>query len=126
MKLLNGEIFASREPLEKLTGKELPVKVSLDLARVANKLNAEWQTIDRVRIGLITKYGKADKENPQQIRVDPEGENYPKFVEEINELMGQETEVVIEKVKLPQEVDGKPLQIEPNILMALEKFIEVA
>lgn len=125
MKLLNGEIFNAREPLQTLMGKELPVKVAYGLAKMANKLNEQFKVIEDVRMGLIRKYGEADKENPQQIAVKLESENYPKFVAEVTELMNQEVEVVIEKVKLPQEVDGKPLQIEPSILMALMQFVEV-
>lgn len=125
MKLLNGEIFNSREPLQTLMGKELPVKVSYGLAKMANKLNEQLKVIDDVRNGLIKKYGEADKERPQQISVKQDGENFEKFVAEVEELMNQKVEMVIEKVKLPQEVDGKPLQIEPNILMALMQFVEV-
>lgn len=125
MKLLNGEIFNAKEPLQKLLEKELPVRVAYGLAKMANKLNAEFQAIEQVRMGLIRKYGEADKDNPMQITVKLESEKYPKFVEEMNELMNQEVEVVIEKVKLPQEVDGKALQIEPSVLMPLEKFVEV-
>ena len=125
MKLLNGEIFNAREPLQKLLGKELPVKIAYSLAKMANKLNEEFKTIEAVRNGLVKKYGEADKDNPQQIRVDPEGDKYPKFVDELTELMNQEVEVVVEKVTLPSEVDGKSIQIEPNVLIALEKFVEV-
>ena len=125
MKLLNGEIFNAKEPLEKLTEHKLPVKASLALAKMANKLNEELRIIENVRNGLVKKYGEADKDNPNQFSVDPKGGEYPKFVEEVTELMNQEIEVVIEKVKLPEEVDGKPLEIEPKILMALEKFVEV-
>uniref|UniRef100_A0A6H2A0L9 Uncharacterized protein n=1 Tax=viral metagenome TaxID=1070528 RepID=A0A6H2A0L9_9ZZZZ len=125
MKLLNGEIFEAKPQLDKLLGKELPVKVAYGLAKMANKLNVEFQTIELVRNGLIKKYGEADKDNPMQISVKQDGENFQKFVAEFTELMNQEVEVVIEKVKLPIEVDGKPFQLEANILMALEKFIEV-
>lgn len=125
MKLLNGEIFNAREPLQKLLGKELPVKVSYGLAKLANKLQEQLKVLDDVRNGLVKKYGEPDKENPGQISVKQDSGNFEKFVAEVTELMNQEVEVVIEKVKLPQEVDGKPLQIEPNILMALMQFVEV-
>jgi len=125
MKLLNGEIFDAREPLQKLANKELPVKVAYDLAKMVNKLNEELKAIDEVRNGLVKKYGEVDKESSGQISIKPESGNYSKFVEGITELMNQEVEVVIGKVKLPQEVDGITLQIEPSVLMALEKFIDV-
>ena len=125
MELINGEIFNAREPLGKLMEQKFPVKTAYGLAKMANKLNEQFNIIEQVRNGLIKTYGEADKNNPQQISVKQDGENFQKFVEEITELMNQEVEVVIEKVKLPEMVDGKPLEIEPNILMALEKFVEV-
>lgn len=135
MKLNNGEIFASREPLQKLLGEKFPVKVSYGLAKMANKLNDQLKVIDDVRNGLIKTYGEPDPENSQNIRVAPEGENFEKFVEEMNELFSQEVEVVFEKVKLPEKVAAtcdkcshnmdKMLEIEPSVLMALEKFVSV-
>jgi len=125
MKLLNGEILDSREPLQILLGKQLPVKVSYALARMAIKLGEEWKAIEEVRKGLVKRYGESDKDNPNKHSVDLAGDKYPKFVKEFEALMNQEVEVVIEKIKLPEEVDGKPLEIEPATLMALEKFIEV-
>ena len=127
MKLNNGEIFNAWEPLQKLAGKELPVKASLGLARITNRLREQYNSIELVRRGLIRKYGKADKDNPQQIAVRQDSEEYPKFAAEVVELMNQEAdEVVFERVKLPEEVDGKTLQIKPEILIPLEgKFVEV-
>jgi len=135
MKLNNGEIFTASEPLKKLLEVKLPVKSSLALARLANKLQEQLKIIEDVRNGLIRTYGKENLEQKGQLRIDPGDENFPKFVEQFNELMEQEVEVVLEKVKLPEKVVekcdkceaiiGKPLQIEASVLMALEKFIEV-
>ena len=135
MKLNNGEIFNAREPLGKLMEQKSPVKTSYGLAKLANKLNDQLKVIDEVRNGLIKTYGEPDPENKQQIRVNPDSENMGKFVEEFNELMSQEVEVVFEKVKLPEKVAStcdsckhnmdRMLEIEPSVLMALEKFISV-
>lgn len=125
MKLTNGEIFVVREPLLKLLGMQLPVKTSFQIAKLANKLNEQLKVIEDVRNGLVRKYGKENLEKRGQLSVNPEDEGYPKFVSDFNELMAQETELVFEKIKLPIEIDGKPLQIEPSILMALEKFVEI-
>ena len=135
MKLTNGDIFMAREPLAKLMENKFPVKVSYNLAKMANKLNEQLKVIDEVRNGLIKTYGKPDKENPQQLTVGQDSKEFPKFMEEFAELMNQEVEVVFEKVKLPEKVAAtcdkcnhnmdKSLEIEPSVLMALEKFIEV-
>ena len=121
MKLTNGEIFNAKEPLEKLMSEKLPVKVSYGLAKLASKLNDQLQVIDKVRHGLIETYGEVNPDNPQQISVNPQSENFSKFAKEYGELMSQEVEVVIEQVTLPE-----TLEVEPSVLMALDKFIKVA
>ena len=120
MKLTNGEIFSAKEPLSKLMEHKFRVKVSYGLAILAQKINPQLQIIDDVRNGLIKTYGKANKDNPQEIRVDPGDESFPKFVEEMNELLSQEVEIVFDRVKLPED-----LEIEPSVLLLLDKFIEV-
>ena len=123
MKVTNRDLFAARAPLQALVNTKLPVSVSFKLARVALKINEQYQVIEEVRSGLIKKYGTVNEEG--QVAVVETDADFPKFLEEFNELMSIEVEMVIDKVKLPTEVDGKPLEIEPVILMALEKFIEV-
>ena len=135
MKLNNGEIFMAREPLQKLMEQKFPVMVSYKLAKMVSKLNEQQKVIDDVRNGLIRTYGKPDKDNPQQIAVPPESKDFDKFVGEMNELFAQEVEIVSDKVKLPEKVAAtcdkcshnmdKMLEIEPKVLMALDKFIEV-
>lgn len=123
MKLTNGEIFASREPLEALLQMKFPVATSFKLAKTANKVNEALKAIEDVRNGLINRYGQPNAQG--QMSVMPESENFGPFVKDFNDLLALEVEVVIDKVKLPQEVDGKPLEVAPSLLMALDKFVEV-
>ena len=120
MKLTNGEIFNAKEPLQELIKQKFPVKVSYGLAKLAAKLDDQLQVIEKVRQGLITTYGEKDSEKPTQIRVDPQSEGFPKFAEEMGELMTQEVEIVFEVVTLPD-----TLEVEPAVLMALDKFIKI-
>ena len=120
MKLTNGEIFNAREPLQKLMAEKFPVKVSYGLAKLAAKLDEQLQVIEKVRQGLIQTYGEANPDNPQQISVTPQSESWSKFAEEYGELMSQEVEVVIDVVTLPD-----TLEVEPTVLMALDKFIKI-
>jgi len=140
MKLDNGTIFMAREPLGKLMEQRFPVKVSYNLAKMVSKLNEQLKVIDEVRNGLIRTYGKPDKDNPQQISVPQGSKDFTKFMEEFSELMNKEEEIDFGKtevpVKLPEKVAGtcdschhnmdRMLEIEPSVLMALDKFIEVA
>ncbi|MBA7632060.1 hypothetical protein ES703_39602 [subsurface metagenome] len=99
---------------------KFPVKVSYGLAKLASKLDVQLGVIEKVRQGLIQTYGEKDKDNPQQIRVDPQSESFPKFAEELGELMSQEIEIVFDVVTLPD-----TLEVEPAVLMALDKFIKI-
>jgi hypothetical protein len=133
MKLTNGDIFTVREPLQKLITEKFPVMVSYKLAKLVNKLNEQNKVIEEVRQGLIKKYGEKDDKGNTQVK--QEGENWVKFVGEFNELMSQEIELVIDKVKLPEKVSStcdsckhnmdKTYEIDAQTLIALDKFIEV-
>ena len=123
MELFNYEIFSAVQSLNTLVEMELPVRTSLSLAKLIGKLDGSFGVIEKVRVGLINKYGTANDQN--QMAVDQTSEGFPKFVEEYNELMNQKTELVFEVVKLPQEVDGKPLAIKTNVIIPLQKFVEV-
>ena len=120
MKLSNGEIFNAREPLQRLVAERLPVRVSYGLAKLAAKLNDQFQVIEQVRQGLIKTYGEQDKDNPNRVSVNPTSDKYPKFLAEYGELMRQEVEVVVDVVSIPYTLD-----IEPSVLMALDKFIKI-
>ena len=133
MKLLNADVFQAREPLQKLLGEKFPVKTAYGLAKLSSKLNEQLKVIEEVRNGLVKKYGIIDDKG--QTSVKPDSPNWEKFVEEFNELMEQETEIVFDKVKLPEKIAStcdqckhnmeKSYEVEASTLMSLNKFIEV-
>jgi len=131
MKVTNGDIFNSGESLGMLSRMRLPVLVSLQVAKLSSKLNETTRIIEGVRNGLVNTYGQQQESGevvvvfPNDPLNRPVSPDWEKFVTEFNELMSQEVELDVGKIKLPQEVDGKSLQIEPSILIALEKFIDV-
>jgi len=122
VKLTNGEIFNAREPLQKLLGEKPPFEVSYGLAVLAQKFSGQFEVIEKVRQGLIETYGEKNPDNPQQIRVNPQSENFPKFASELGELMAKEVEVDFDVIEIPSTVE---LKIEPSILLALLKFIKM-
>ena len=121
MKLNNGEISIAWDALNKLTpeGTKFPVKVSLGIVKLRTKLSDPYKEIEEVRNGLIRTYGE---EKDGQIRVESDSENFPKFVEEMNELFAQEVEVVFEKVKLPEKVAATCDKCHHN----MDKMLEIS
>jgi len=121
-KVKNGVIFMAREPLRKLINISLPVAVAYKVAKLTQKFNEQLTAIEVVRNELIKKYGEKDKAG--QMRVPTDSPNFAKFQEEFNTLMEIENDIAVEKIVLPANVDGHPLNIEPSVLLALEGFIE--
>ena len=119
MKLTNAEILNAKAPLTELIGQQFPVKVSLALVKLVQKLNEFLIPIEQVRDGLVKMYGKPDPKNPNQILIKPGDEGWAKFTAEFAELISQEVEVVFQKVTLPD-----TLEISPAVLIALEKFVK--
>jgi len=134
MKLTNMEIFNAKGPLEQLMNERLPVKTAYGLAKIAAKLTAQLKVIGDVHNGLIRTYGVPDPKNRNQLSVLPfieqtdaagktvtvENPQFAKFTAERDELMRMESEIVFDKVKLPD-----TLEIPATVVMALEKFITV-
>ena len=118
MKLTNADVFQSMEPMQKLMTEKLPVKTAYGLAKIESKLKEQFQIVDAVRNGLVNKYGEKDEQGRTQVKQD--SPNWEKFVDEFNELLEQEVELVVEKVKLPE-----TLEIDSNTLFLLDKLVYV-
>ena len=119
MKVTNGEVFAAKEPLDKLLIISLPVKPSYQLARMARKLLDARQPIEVVRNKLVKEYGAEAEGRPGVFTVAPGGEHWDEFVSKVNELMAEEVEVDATQVVLP----SKDWTVDAATLMALEKFV---
>ena len=128
MKLTNGEVFNAGQPLQILMGTKLPVKVAFQVAKVANKINSKRRVIEVVRDDLIKRYGIEtghggfEVVGPNDSKGRPVSPKWEDFVRELNELMDVEDEMVFDVIKIPETT---PIDIEPSVLLALEKFIEV-
>ena len=132
MKLTNGEIFEARGALRQLLSIKLPVQSALQIAKLSRALVEPLATIDAVRNPAVMTYGKPTGQ-PGEFRVDNSCEHWPEYQAEIAELMSQEVEVEISTFKLPEMATIKckcgnviqaPLELEPSILLQLERFIE--
>lgn len=148
MKLLNGEILGAVQSLGELRKLKLPIKTSSDLVKMALKLEEPLKAYQEVLKGLfetnetITKqdgdavlFRSTKKEHEKWDYSKATPPNVEKCMAGINELLRLESEVVIQKVKLPEKIAGTcdkcshnmdvPLQIEGELLLPLEKLIEV-
>ena len=133
MKVTNRDVFEGRNAIQELLQLRLPVRTSMQVAKLSRKFNGALKDIDVVRKNLITQYGTESEKGGKEVK--PDNENLPKFMEEFNELLELEVNIVADKVVLPERIAAtcdkchhnmdRPLEIEPWILASLEKFVEV-
>ena len=138
MKVAYNEIIGTKEALIKLQCTPLPVRASLSVAQLTRKVNDAMQDFATTRDSLQKKYSvrfETNKENNQVNFISEIDGNALKFAEELNELLKQEVELVFTKIKLPEKISStcdackhnmeKAFEIEPSIMLALEKFVEI-
>jgi len=140
MKVTNKDVFEGKSAMQELLKCRLPVKVSSQAAKLSRMFNEALKDMDVVRRGLIDTYGvESDKGRGREVveyledgTLNPE---YKKFMDEWSELLKIEVNIASDKVKLPETISAtcdkchhnmdRPLEIEPWILAALDKFVEV-
>lgn len=122
MELTNAEIYNATEPMKKLLRVKLPVRTSYALVQLASKLRPQSDVIEQVRQKLIIEHGEQDEKRGGRPYISPEMANFPKFAEELGLLLAQtfELEGFEKKISLPLTIE-----IEPYVLMALDKFVEL-
>jgi hypothetical protein len=133
MKVTNKDIFEGRNAVQELLRIKLPVRSSLQVAKLSRKFNEALKDIDVVRRNLIDKYGTPAERGGKEVKAD--NPDYAKFFQEFDELLDLEITIAADKVKLPEVVSAtcdachhnmdRPLEIEPWILASLEKFVDV-
>jgi hypothetical protein len=122
MKVKNAVIHTSKPAIEEMLKTDLPVRVAWQFALLSGELAKSFEAFQSTKDGLIRKYGEANGSN---VSIDQSNPNWNEFATAINELLDQEVEVTFDKIVLPQRVNGKELEIKPEILLALVDFVSV-
>ena len=97
---------------------DIPVKHFLPIVRTAKKIQEEAANIEQSRNSLILKYGTKGEDG--NVTIKPGSDNWAAFVKEHTELMNMETEIIMEKMRIPESIT-----ISGDELGALEPFIDL-
>lgn len=141
IKVTNLEIWAGVGAVGALSQQKFPVKTALALAKLATIINDVRKPIEEVRMGLVKEYYDQERKD-EKGKLMPggpflkDGKSKDDFQKEFDELMAKEEVVNLEAlIKLPEQTMStcdkchhnmpKPLELEPWILQALQKFVEV-
>lgn len=111
------ELFSMNQSLQKLSTveKDIPIKTGLKIVKNIQTIQTLLSPVDKMRNEIIKKYSNGTNEIKQS------DENYAKCASKINELMGEETEIELEKIRL-SDLDGISLPI--SVISALYPMIE--
>jgi len=115
MKVKLGEIYRTKDSLQKVSELNIPAKIGIRIARLIRKLAEEIQTIDNQRNLLVKKYGE-EKDGQIVVKQD----KLMDFITEFNDALEQEIEIEGEKIKIPGDVN-----LDVMSLANFESFIDV-
>ena len=93
-----NEIVTINETLSRVAQAGLTGKVAYLAYRNLSRTAKIADDYEKARTDLIQKYGTEDPEVEGQIIVKRDSENYPKFVEELTEILGGTEEVNLYKI----------------------------
>lgn len=104
-KLTINEIVTINDVLTKIADLGLTGKAAYTAYRNLSRTGKVADDYEKVRIGLIEKYGEEDPEVEGQLIVKRDSDNYQKFVEELTEVLSGTEE--IDLYQMPEEALDK-------------------
>lgn len=117
MILKANDLYGLDEALSDLANKELEISTALKIKRNLTNVADELRPINDIRTDLINKY-KGDKVEGDRVEI--KAEKQQEFYEKHNELMNQEVEIKLDKIKLSE---LKGIKIKPKTLAALDVLL---
>jgi hypothetical protein len=117
------ELAAIMEGLNESMLKDLPIKASYWISKLAKKVEKEFREFEEARMKLIKKYAQTDA-NMQLITKDNRyqfGKNQEAFDTEFKELGNMEIELDVNKIPISLFGDS---QVSPSVMYAIEQFID--
>lgn len=136
MKVTNQTVREAFQAVQILGGSKLPVKVSLQVAKLKKELKDLAEPVEETRQTLVKQHAELDKEGKPKQKENGEAiiKDREAFNADFKTLMDETVEVQSAKITLPATVAStcdkchhnmdKALEIEPNILEALIEFLE--
>ncbi len=120
IKLTVGELFNLKRPVEMLVLCKVPLKTSYAIGKMAKLIGDELVIAGAKHDELVIEYGAKVPPTFREYAVLETSERYDEFNEKMAELKEIDIEIDAVPIVLPD-----TLEIEPAVLMALEKFVKV-
>lgn len=113
-----GEIYGLTRSLQKITDKELPIKVSYRFYKFLKLCASEMEILEKSRVQLVEKYAAPYEEDKEKQVSD---ENRQKFQEEFASLLQEEVEIEFEPILVD---DLGDITLSTNDLVSMQKLFK--
>ena len=118
MKFSLGEIYGLTRSLQKVTNKELPIKISFRICKFLKDCSSEMEILEKSRVQLVEKYAGAQVAG-QEMKVDDD--NKAKFQEEFGSLLNEEVEIDFTPISIE---DFGDISISTNDVISMQKIFK--
>ena len=98
MEVSLAQIYSSFNLLNRIVDQELPIRLAFRFTRLIRELNTEYQALEKLRDGLVKKYGTEDEEQKGAFRVGDD--KRAAFVSDFQDLLKEEVTVSWELVSI--------------------------
>lgn len=109
VKLSLAQIYNAKNPLEKFSNQNLPIKLAFKLLKTRNVINHEFGIIEEQRVALVRKYDPIGDQVPVETR--------DAFIKEWLDFVEEKTEIDIEKIDIDD--ISNDIQMNVNELMLI-------
>lgn len=100
MEVTLSQVYSSFTLLGRIVDQKLPIRMAFRFTRLIRELNKEWTSLEKLRDGLIKKYG-AEKEDQKGAFTVPT-ENREAFFKEFQELLKETVQVEWDLVSIEE------------------------
>lgn len=118
MNISLGEIFNSKESLQKLLEADLPIKIAFRLAKLAKTIEPELNNLEQQRVSLIKRLGTVSEGGNIQVQAD----KIMEFNKEFNSLLTENVSINFEPI--PLSLFGNDLKLSALDLSRIDIFIK--
>lgn len=100
MEVTLSQVYTSFNLLGRIVDQKLPIRMAFRFTRLIRELNKEWTSLEKLRDGLIKKYGAENEDQKGSFTVPPE--NREAFFKEFQELLKETVTVEWDLVSIEE------------------------
>ena len=113
-----GEVYGLTRSLQKITSKELPIKISFRLYRFLKDCSSEMEILEKARVKLVDKYAAPEEDGKEKQVSD---ENREKFQEEFGNLLNEKVEIEFDPISIDE---FSEISLSANDILSMQKIFK--